>query len=381
MNFRKLHTRNEVNIFTEIGLLASEFSAVNLSQGSPDYDLSDEMKQFLIEGIHQDMTKYASTAVLPELEENLMKFVARRPIPLQVSCSEIAVSIGASYGLYVSLATFLEAGDEVIVLEPCYETYEPAIGIRNAIPVYVSLDENFNPDWQKIKDAITDKTAAIIVNSPHNPTGKLWKEEDWNQLWEIISNTDIIVISDEVYQVMTFDGIPHYSAYHHPQIKERCFCIYSFEKIFHVSGWKASYIIANEKYVKFFNAIHQYLSFSINVYAQFALAKGLAVFDIKKNIDYFEQKRNLFCDVIQDTPFQITEKAQGGYFQTVGFSDRFPGISDKDLALSLIRNHQVASIPYSAFYHDHHDTGKLRFCFAKKEETILQAAENLRKLK
>lgn len=380
MNFRKFHTRSEVNIFTEIGKLASEFDAVNLSQGSPDYDLNPELKQFLIDGIHTDLTKYASTSIIPELEESLLKFVGKRPIPLHVKSSEIAVSIGATYILYVSLATFLEAGDEVIVLEPCYETYEPAIGIRNAVPVYVSLDENFEPDWQKIKDAITDKTAAIIINSPHNPTGKLWEEKDWNQLWDIIKDTDIIVISDEVYQIITFDGKSHYSAYHHPEIKNRCFCIYSFEKIFHITGWKASYIIANEKFVKCFNDIHQYLSFTINVYAQFALAKGLETFDIKKNIDFFQKKRDLFCSILKDTPFKVSECSQGSYFQTVDFSEFAPEISDKDFAISLIKNEKIAAIPYSAFYHDHRNTGKLRFCFAKKDETLYKAAENLQKL-
>ncbi len=380
MNFKKFHSKNEVNIFTEIGKLASEFNAVNLSQGSPDYDLGDEMKKFLMEGIHTDLTQYCATSILPDLEKNLLNFIARRPIPIHVFNKEIAVSIGATYSLYVSLATFLEAGDEVIVLEPCYETYEPAIGIRNAIPVYVPMDENFEPNWQKIKDSITEKTAAIIINSPHNPSGKLWEEKDWNQLWEIIKDTKIIVISDEVYQVITYDGKPHYSAFHHPEIKERCFCIYSFEKIFHISGWKASYIIANEKFVKCFNNIHQYLSFTINVYAQFALAKGLEIFDIEKNIQFFERKRDLFCDLMKDSPFQISEKTQGGYFQTVDFSEFSKGISDKDFSISLIKNFKIASIPYSAFYHNHKNTGKLRFCFAKKDETLLLAAENLQEL-
>ncbi len=375
MKFKKRHSGSQLNIFTEIADLSTKHNSIDLSQGSPDYELDSRLKDFLIEATNHDMNPYASKFVIPLLQKNLLQFNHRLIHPLMVNEHEVSVVPGATYGMYVAFSTFLEPDDEVIIIEPCYDTYLPAVEIRRAKPVFVNLSENFEIDWQQIKDAITKKTKAIIINSPHNPTGKIWREKDWNTLWQIIEPTDIVVISDEVYHLISYDGHEFYSAYHHPEIKNRCFCIYSFEKMFHISGWKASYVVASKRFTKALRNIHQYLSFTVNLHAQYALAKYIETFEVEKNKIFFQKKRDLLCDLLEDLPLHIHSLAEGGYFQTINYKS---DITDKFFAEMLIRNAKVATIPYSAFYHDRRNSGNIRICFAKKDETLIQAAENLK---
>ena len=379
MDFKNQHSGRDVNIFSEIGDLAAVHQAINLAQGCPDYALDERLKNFLIEATHHDMNPYASKYVLPFMKENLLEFNLRRANPIQVTPDEISIVPGATYGMYVAFASFLEPGDEVIILEPCYNTYVPAVEIRRAKAVFVQM-EGMEPDWEKIRSALTERTKAIIVNSPNNPSGKVWATEDWNQLWELIKDTSVVVISDEVYDLVCYDGREFQSAFHHPEIKKRCFCIYSFEKMFHISGWKASYIIAPRDFTEAFRKIHQYLTFTVNAHAQYALGKYLQVFDISANERFFQDKRDLFCNLVQDLPFEIEAKAEGGYFQTLTFNRELYPIPDKEFSELLIREAQVASIPYSAFYHDLKDSGRIRFCFAKKDETLIRAVDNMRHL-
>lgn len=380
MKFPKRHSANDVNIYTEIALLAEQFQAVNLSQGSPDYLPPSELTRFLKEATGQSLYQYASVCVLPMLTESIIKFNKQRLLPINLTEHELAVIPGATYGIHVALATFLEAKDEVIVLEPCYETYTPAIEIRGAIPIYFSLQgPDYTIDWDRLASVLSKKTKAIIINTPNNPTGKVWQKKDWDCLWELIKDTEIIVISDEVYDMVAFDNTNFYSANNHPEIKNRAFSVFSFEKMFHISGWKASYIIAPENYIQAFQSIHQYLSFNINVYSQYALSKYLEVYNPKIHKDIYQTKRNFFHHNLKDLPFEIHEKSEGGYFQTLGFRDFKKNISDLEFCKWLIQDKKVAAIPYSAFYHDHRNTGEIRFCFAKKEETLQKAIYNLKK--
>ncbi|WP_187478175.1 aminotransferase class I/II-fold pyridoxal phosphate-dependent enzyme [Amniculibacterium sp. G2-70] len=380
MKFRKRHSAGKVNIYTEIAELANQHFAVNLSQGSPDFHPDPRLQNFLIEAADQNLFQYASVSELPILTENLIKFNKKRNHPLELSENELAVIPGATYGIHLALATFLEPEDEVIVIEPCYETYAPAIEIRGAVPVYFQMEENYSIDWDKLKSLIRKKTKGIIVNSPSNPTGKVWKKEDWDQLWEVIKNTDILVVSDEVYDLLCYDHREFYSARLHPEIKNRSFSVFSFEKMFHISGWKASYITGTEKFMSAFKDLHQYLSFNINVYSQYALAKYLEVFDAEEHRKFYQSKRNFFYHLLEELPFDLDPKVEGGYFQTVGFKNIKPYMSDLEFSKWLIETIKVAPIPYSAFYHDHIDTGKIRLCFAKHEDTIVQAVENLKKI-
>lgn len=375
-HFKSRHTGKETNIFTEVCELAVQHDAVNLSQGSPDYAIDSRLKDFLIEAAGEDMNPYASNFALPYLKQSLIRFNAARQNPLFLEDHEISIVPGATYGIYIAFTTFLEPGDEVILLEPCYDTYLPAVEMMKAIPVCVPLDENFEVDWNLLEKSITSRTKSIIVNSPQNPTGKIWDEQEWQNLWELIKDTDIIVISDEVYDLICYDGKPFISAFHHPAIKERCFCIYSFEKMFHVSGWKASYVIASEECTKAFRQIHQYLTFTINMHSQHAIAKYLDVFNVDEHQNFLQQKRDLMLEVFSGLPLEPAIIAQGGLFQTFRYATS-SSYDDADFAFNLIRRAKVASIPYSAFYCDGRSTGYLRFCFAKKEETIREAADRL----
>ena len=371
----KKHSGSDFTIFSEMTALAQKHDAVNLSQGFPDYEIDERLKKFLAEGTEKNFNQYAPMSGNPLLIENLMEFNQRRKI--EVSKENITISPGATYGIYTALASVISFGDEVIVLEPNYDSYVPAIEMNGGKPVFVSLNENFEVSFDALQKAITEKTKAIIINSPHNPSGKIWTKNDWEKLSQILENTEIILISDEVYDVLTYDDQEFFSAFHHPKLRERCFSIFSFGKMFHLTGWKVGYVLASEELSLAYRRVHQYLSFSVNAPAQYALAKYLEVFDVKENIKTMQNKRDFFLHQIQDLPFTLNEKAEAGYFQILDFSN-ISDLSDKDFAIWLTEKAKVATIPVSAFYHDQKNTGKVRFCFAKKEETILKAVENLK---
>ena len=371
----KKHSGSDFTIFSEMTALAQKHDAVNLSQGFPDYEIDERLKKFLAEGTEKNFNQYAPMSGNPLLIENLMEFNQRRKI--EVSKENITVSPGATYAIFTALASVISFGDEVIVLEPNYDSYVPAIEMNGGKPVFVSLNENFEINFEALQKAITEKTKAIMINSPHNPSGKIWTKNDWEKLSQILENTEIILISDEVYDVLTYDDQESFSAFHHPKLREQCFSSFSFGKMFHLTGWKVGYVLASEELSLAYRRVHQYLSFSVNAPAQYALAKYLEVFDVKENIKTMQNKRDFFLHQIQDLPFTLTEKAEAGYFQILDFSN-ISDLSDKDFAIWLTEKAKVATIPVSAFYHDQKNTGKVRFCFAKKEETILKAVENLK---
>lgn len=375
---KRKHSGSDLTIFSEMSALAQQHDAVNLSQGFPDYDIDSRLKKLLSEGTEKNFNQYAPMAGLPMLVEQLIDFNQKRKNPIAVSKENITVSPGASYAIYTALAAVVNFGDEVIVIEPCYDSYVPAIEVNGGIPVYVKLTDHFDVDFDALKQVISLKTKAIIINSPHNPSGKVWKKEDWDQLSKIIENTDIIIISDEVYDLLTYDDYEFRSAFHHPVLKERCFSIFSFGKMFHITGWKVGYVLASEELSLAYRRVHQYLSFSVNAPAQYAIAKYLDIFDLEENRRFMQQKRDFFIEAFKDLPFTITEKAEAGYFQIMNY-DKISDKPEKDFAVWLTEHAKVATIPVSAFYHEPNNYGRLRFCFAKKEETILNAVQNLKR--
>ena len=377
MDLPKKYSGSDNTIFSEMTALAQKHNAVNLSQGFPDYEIDDRLKKFLAEGTEKNFNQYAPMSGNPLLIENLITFNKQRTIPLLVIPENITISPGATYGIYTALASVITFGDEVIVLEPNYDSYVPAIEMNGGKAVFVSLNENFEVDFHDLKEAITEKTKAIIVNSPHNPSGQIWTKNDWEKLSDLLENTDIILISDEVYDVLTYDDREFYSAFHNPKLRERCFSIFSFGKMFHITGWKIGYVLASTELTQAYRRVHQYLSFSVNSPAQYALAKYLEVFDPIENQKKMQQKRDFFLNEMKDLPFTLNENAEAGYFQILGFKN-ISELSDKEFAIWLTEKAKVATIPVSAFYHDQNNTGKVRFCFTKKEETILKAVENLK---
>ena len=376
MKLPKKHHGAETTIFAKMTALALQENAANLSQGFPDDEIHPHLKKLLAEATANNYNQYAPMNGLPMLVETLIDFNQKRNI--SVSKNELTIIPGATYGIYTAIASIIEYGDEVIVLEPSYDSYVPAIETNGGKPVFVSLNEHFEADFEAIKKAITEKTKAIIINSPHNPTGKIWKKADFEQLYQMIKDTEIMVISDEVYDLITFDENKFYSICHHPELKNRSFAIFSFGKMFHITGWKVGYILAPEELTNAFRSVHQYLCFSVNTPAQYALAKHLENFEVNANALYLQQKRDFFLSEMKDLPFNFTEKTEGSYFQLAKYN-HISDLGDLEFSIWLTKECKVATIPLSAFYQDQRNTGFVRFCFAKKEETVLKAVENLKR--
>ena len=376
MKLPKKHHGAETTIFAKMTALALQENAANLSQGFPDDEIHPHLKKLLAEATANNYNQYAPMNGLPMLVETLIDFNQKRNI--SVSKDELTVVPGATYGIYTAIASIIEYGDEVIVLEPSYDSYVPAIETNGGKPVFVSLNEHFEADFEAIKKAITEKTKAIIINSPHNPTGKIWKKADFEQLYQMIKDTEIMVISDEVYDLITFDENKFYSICHHPELKNRSFAIFSFGKMFHITGWKVGYILAPEELTKAFRSVHQYLCFSVNTPAQYALAKHLEHFEVNANTLYLQQKRDFFLSEMKDLPFSFIKKTEGSYFQLAKYN-QISDLGDLEFSIWLTKECKVATIPLSAFYQDQRNTGFVRFCFAKKEETVLKAVENLKR--
>ena len=376
MKLPKKHHGAETTIFAKMTALALQENAANLSQGFPDDEIHPHLKKLLAEATANNYNQYAPMNGLPMLVETLIDFNQKRNI--SVSKDELTIIPGATYGIYTAIASIIEYGDEVIVLEPSYDSYVPAIETNGGKPVFVSLNEHFEADFEAIKKAITEKTKAIIINSPHNPTGKIWKKADFEQLYQMIKDTEIMVISDEVYDLITFDENKFYSICHHPELKNRSFAIFSFGKMFHITGWKVGYILAPEELTNAFRSVHQYLCFSVNTPAQYALAKHLEHFEVNANTLYLQQKRDFFLSEMKDLPFNFTEKTEGSYFQLAKYN-HISDLGDLEFSIWLTKECKVATIPLSAFYQDQRNSGFVRFCFAKKEETVLKAVENLKR--
>lgn len=379
MKLKNKHTAADVTIFTEMSALALKNNAINLSQGFPDDEIDEKLKKLLAKATNENFNQYAPMSGNTLLINNLIEFNSKRDFPIQITPKEMVITPGATYGIYTAISAAIEPGDEVIIIEPAYDSYQPSVEMNGGVPVFVSMKEHFNVDWNELKSKISEKTKAIIVNSPQNPTGKVWTREEWNQLWEIIKDTEIFVISDEVYDLIHFDDTEFYSALHHPEIRKRCFAVFSFGKMFHITGWKIGYVVACEELMQAFKRIHQYITFCVNAPGQQALAEYLEVFDVKKNREMMQQKRDFFLSEIRDLPFTVTDVSKGSYFQVVGY-EKISDKGDKDFAVWLTENYKVATIPLSAFYHDRKDIKQIRFCFSKKEETILNAVRNLQNL-
>ena len=249
----------------------------------------------------------------------------------------------------------------------------------DVITSWVSLDNDFKIDWEKLKQCISAKTKAIIVNSPQNPTGKLWSPADWEKLYQLIKDREIYIISEEVYDIYCYDEVHHYSPFLHPELKKRTFSIFSFGKMFHSTGWKVSYLLGSEELLESFRDHQQYISYSSNAPCQYAIAKYLEVFDASENQKIMQNKRNIFYELAKSTPLEIEQKADGGFFQLVNFRNISKTMTDVEFSRWLTIEKKVSCLPLSAFYNSKQNSDYIRFSFAKKDERIVQALEHLRK--
>lgn len=378
MQFPQKHTAAGTTIFTVMSALAQQYNAINLSQGFPDFAIDERLATLLGEAARTGFNQYAPMAGLPALRQAIAANFAQRYGLTVDADNEITVTPGATYAIYAAFTAVLQPGDEVIVPEPAYDSYIPNIEMNGARVVPVALEApTFAIDWNKMRDAITPRTRAIIINTPHNPTGAIWAKSDWDELANLVRDTNIVVLSDEVYEQLVFDGERHYSVLEHAELRERSFALYSFGKVFNNTGWKIGYCIAPPAYTQAFRRIHQFLSFTVNTPGQYALAHHLANETSPTVGALMQQKRDYFLNLLRDTPFTIHQPARGSYFQIASY-ERISNLPDMEFAHWLTERHGVATIPVSAFYSNKKDDKLIRFCFAKKEETLADAVNRLR---
>jgi methionine aminotransferase len=369
-------------IFTVMSQLAIEHKAVNLGQGFPDFDGPQGLRDALAAAMNAGRNQYAPMTGLPALREQIARKTERLYGRKVNADTEVTVTSGATEALFAAIAAVVRTGDEVIVLDPCYDSYEPAIELNGGRAVHVPLDpRDFAPDWQRVKDAITPKTRMILINTPHNPCGSVFSASDLDTLAALTRGSDILVLSDEVYEHIVFDGAPHQSVLRHAELAERSFVVSSFGKTYHTTGWKVGYCVAPRALSAEFRKVHQYLTFCTFTPAQVAFAEVLEK-DPQHYLDlpaFYQAKRDRFRELLAGTKFKLLPVG-GAYFQVVDYSS----LSDRDdLAFCewLIKEAGVAAIPISAFYESPPPEQRLiRFCFAKSDATLAQAAERLQAL-
>jgi methionine aminotransferase len=368
-------------IFTVMSQMAAEYNAINLSQGFPDFPVSEKLIDLVYQNMQIGHNQYAPMPGLPQLREAIAKKIKNTGgVSLNID-TEITVTSGATEAIFSSILATVNQGDEVIVLEPAYDCYIPAIELAGGkvMPVGLSLP-NFTPDWQKVKDNITDKTRMIIINFPHNPSGAILTEDDINALKVILEeNPQLIILSDEVYEHIIFDGKTHLSVLKDEFLASRSIAVSSFGKTFHATGWKIGYTVAPEPIMKEIRKVHQYNCFSVHTPSQYAMAEYLQnEQNYLRLSSMYEKKREFFQQAMQDSKFKVIPSF-GTYFQVLDYSE-VSDMGDMEFAQYLIKDKGVASIPVSAFYSDKQDNKLLRFCFAKGEETLKKASDILCKI-
>ena len=368
------------NIFTVMSALAAEKGAVNLGQGFPDFDCDPALVQNVTDAMTSGLNQYPPMTGIAPLREAISAKVealyGRRYDPV----SEITVTAGATQAIITIILAIVRPGDEVIVLEPCYDSYVPNIELAGGIAVRVPLTPGtFRPDFDKIAAALSSRTRAIVINTPHNPSATVWSRDDMLRLQELLASTEALLISDEVYEHMVFDGELHQSATRFPALAARAFVVSSFGKTYHVTGWKVGYVAAPAVLSAEFRKVHQFNVFTVNTPVQHGLASYMR--DSRPYLElpaFYQRKRDLFRDGLKRTRFQLLP-SQGSYFQCVGISD-VTQLGEADFCQWLTREVGVAAIPLSAFYTEGFDQRVVRFCFAKKEQTLTQALDRLAKL-
>ena len=362
-------------IFTVMSGLAKEHNAINLSQGFPDFGCSPKLLEFAQKNLMAGFNQYAPMTGAQPLRETISELLQNCYQATYHPETEITITAGATQGIYTSIAAFINKGDEVIVFEPAYDCYIPAIEVHGGVVKPIGLEyPNFTINWTTVKNTITDKTRMIIINSPHNPSGTTLLESDLLELQKLIAGTNIILISDEVYEHMVFDGKPHQSVARFKTLATQSIIVSSFGKTIHATGWKIGYVAAPKELMIEFRKVHQFLVFCVNHPFQLALAEYLKDESTYKGLhQFYQSKRDFFRNLISGSRFEI-EPCTGTYFQLLNYKN-ITNEKDTDFAIRLTKEKGLASIPLSVFYSNQQQQSLLRFCFAKKEETLEKAAE------
>jgi methionine aminotransferase len=369
------------SIFTVMSALATEYNAINLGQGFPDFAMSEELTGLVNEAMNNGYNQYSPMQGLLELRAAIAEKIEFLYETKVNPDTDITITPGGTYAIYTALTTVLQPGDEVIIFEPAYDSYIPNVKINGAVPILIELKfPNYQIDWNEVRSRINSKTRMIMINSPHNPTGSVLSEEDISELRSIIQGTNIFILSDEVYEHLIFDGIPHQSILRYPDLLERSFVCFSFGKVYHCTGWKLGYAVSSAALMREFRIVHQFNCFSCHTPSQVALAKFLLNRDSYLTLGKFlEAKRDHFQHLMAQTKFTALP-SHGSYFQCYSY-EHVSRETDKELCIRITKDFGVAAIPLSAFYHSRKDDKVIRFCFAKQDQTLEQAVERLVKIK
>lgn len=368
------------SIFSVMSAMALQEGAINLSQGFPDFPLDDSIIDLVHRYMKEGNNQYAPMPGMPALRQRIAQVIEQTYHRDINPDTDITITAGATEGLYCCIAAFIQAGDEVIVFDPAYDSYDPAIRLNGGVPVHINLTfPEFTIDWQLVQKSITPRTKMIIVNTPHNPCGTVLRAEDWRELEELVQQHNVLVVSDEVYERLIYDGRSPDSVLKYPALAANSMAVFSFGKTFHATGWKCGYVVASAALTTEIRKTHQFVVFSVNTPVQLALADYMQDPEHLQNLPtFYQQKRDYFLNELKGSPFEPIP-CVGSYFQLVSYKN-YSSVPDIKMAEELTRKFKVASIPVSVFYKDKSDHHLLRFCFAKREETLAKACSILRSL-
>jgi methionine transaminase len=365
-------------IFTTMSQMANEYQAINLSQGFPNFPIDPIIEELLAKNSKDNVHQYTPMAGLPSLLEGIAEMVHRVYKRAINPATEILVTAGATQGIFAALQALVHLGDEVVILDPAYDCYGPAVHLAGGKAIHIPMREDFTIDWRELRQTINQKTRILIINNPHNPSGKMMDQSDYDALVQVmVDHPNLILLSDEVYEFITFEKT-HFSAHNDEILRNRSVIVSSFGKTFHLTGWKVGYIIAPEYILKEIKKVHQFLVFSVNSVAQKTLADYISTTDVTTLGKFYQDKRDRFKELMSKSKFEFLP-SEGTYFQTV----RYHAISDlPDVQFCewMVREVGVAAIPLSVFYEELTDYHTIRFCFAKTDDTLIQAAERLCKI-
>ena len=366
------------SIFTVMSQMATEHNAINLSQGFPNFPVDKRLIDIFARLASENVHQYSPMSGYPPLLEKIAKLTQQSYRRIVNNKSEILITAGATEGIFAAIQALVNPNEEVIILDPSYDCYEAPILLSNAKPIRVALNDDFTPNWENINAATNENTKLIIINNPHNPTGKTWTSADFDQLEKLVDSfSNLIVFSDEVYEYITFEQ-PHISIHNRQKLWNRSITVSSFGKSFHITGWKIGYVIAPEHLMKEIKKVHQFLVFSVNSISQVTISEYLDIVDVHSLGNFYQQKRDFFRNLLKETKLQLLP-CEGTYFQVASYAN----ISSEDdftFTKRLVTEFGVAAIPISPFYADGRNTKCIRFCFAKDDATLIQAAERLMKL-
>jgi methionine transaminase len=378
MNIQSKLPNVGTTIFTVMSKLAAEHNAINLSQGFPNFPVDERLTNIVSEIASDAIHQYLPMTGYPPLLEKIGRTIETSYGRSLEATQEILVTAGATQGIYTAIQALVGIGQEVIILDPSYDCYEPAVVLAGGKPIRIPLNDDFTPNWDKIEAAFSDRTAMIMVNNPHNPSGKILSHQDFEQLENILDKyPNVVLLSDEVYEYITFEE-KHISVNSREKLRNKAIIISSFGKTFHITGWKVGYLVAPKQLMKEVHKVHQFLVFSVNSVAQVALSNYLDVVDVNELGKFYQDKRDLFRNLIKDSRFELLP-SEGTYFQVVNYAN-ISSENDVEFSQRMVKEFGVATIPMSVFNASGKDDKLVRFCFAKDTDTLTKAAELICKI-